>query len=51
MIRNFFECFKPLKCADQLHAVGNVNIAESYVVLELSDFMFQINPVVVDVAV
>lgn len=51
MIRNFFECFKPLNCADQLHTVGNVNISESDVVPELSDMMLKLNTVVVDVAV
>lgn len=51
MIRNLFECFETLERTDQLHAIGNVGIAESDVVLELSDFILQINTVVVDVAV
>lgn len=51
MIRNFFECFETLESTDKLHAVGNVDAAESDVVLELSDFILQLNTVVVDVAV
>lgn len=33
MIRNFYECFETLDSADHLHAVGNVDLAESDIVL------------------
>lgn len=50
MIRNFFECFKPLDRAEKLDAVGNIYLPESDVALELTDITFKLDTVVVDIA-